>query len=213
MEISPDIKVEHISNLPHLVNSYRLLFSATSSSDPIITDRIVERRDFKRLWFDMALPRDIEVSVSGVEVVAIDDLKIIVEKNMALREEQAKRAYKIVSRYVNEFFRWLQTLEIEPIIKEIRAKAKDAALAELERAIKKGFVKKEDRKVLEKLLHNAFNRFLHDPTKKLKAIADEPQADTIVEAIKYIYDIQEDVGLNRYKCEYFMNLRSDSEME
>ena len=213
MEISPDIKVEHISNLTQLVNSYKLLFSATSSSDPIITDSIVEKRDFRRLWFDMALPRDIEVSVEGVEVVAIDDLKQIVEKNMALREEQAKRAYKIVGHYVNEFFRWLQSLEIEPIIKEIRSRAKDAALTELERAIKKGFVKKEDRKVLEKLLHNAFNRFLHDPTKKLKAIADEPQADTIVEAIKYIYDIQEEVGLNRYKCEYYMNLRSDSEME
>jgi glutamyl-tRNA reductase len=211
-EIDPAIAVEHISALERLLGSYRLLFSATSSPQPIITDDMVRPVEFERVWFDMAVPRDIEVSDERVKVFAVDDLKAIVEKNLALREEQAKIAYKIVGHYVNEFFKWLQTLEIEPIIKEIREQAKEAAMAELQKALKKGFVKQEDRKNIEKLLHNAFNRFLHEPTKKLKAIAEDPKADTIVESIKFFFDIEEDVGLNRYKCEYYMNLRSDSEV-
>jgi len=209
-EIDPAIEVALMSRLPDLLAAHPLLFSATSAPMAVITDEMVRPAPFKRLWFDMAVPRDIEVSDPGIRVVAVDDLKEIVEKNMALREEQARIAYKIVGRYVDEFFRWLQSLEIEPIIKEIRARAKEAALAELDRAIKKGFVKESERKNIEKLLHNAFNRFLHDPTKRLKEIADEPKADTIAESIKYIFDIDEDVGLNRYKCEYYMNLRSDA---
>ncbi len=211
-QIDPTINVEHISALPRLLASHRLLFSATSAPGAVITDDMVEEVAFERVWFDMAVPRDIEVSKAGVKVFAVDDLKAIVEKNLAMREEQAKIAYKIVGRYVNDFFKWLQSLEIEPIIKEIRKQAKEAALAELEKALKKGFVKADQRKNIEKLLHNAFNRFLHNPTKKLKAIAEDPKADTIVESIKFFFDIEEDVGLNRYKCEYYMNLRSDSEV-
>ncbi len=209
VQIDANIQVEHIQNLPHLLNSYRLLFSATSSKDPIITKSVVETKDFQRLWFDMAMPRDIEpMQIDNLQIYAVDDLKEIVEKNMAFREEQAKVAYKIVGRYVQEFFKWLQTLEIDPIIKEIRNQAKRAAMQELDRAIAKGFIDEKERKNIEKLLHNTFNRFLHHPTKKLKAIAEEPSADTIVEAIKYCFDIEEDVGLNKYKCEYYMNLRS-----
>ena len=208
-KIDPNIRVESAHKIPKLINSYRLLFSATSSKEPVITKTMVEKRDFERHWFDMAVPRDIEeIYIEGVHYYSVDDLKEIVNKNMAFREEQARNAYKIVGRYTEEFFKWLQTLEIEPIIKEIRAQAKKAAMSELQKAIKKGYIPKEYEKSLEKLLHNAFNRFLHNPTKQLKAIADEPRADTIVEAIKFFFDIEEDVGLNRYKCEYFMNLRS-----
>ncbi len=208
-QIDPSIRVQSSGDLEHLINSYRLLFSATSSKEPIITRHMVQDKDFDRLWFDMAVPRDIEeIRMEHLSIYAVDDLKEIVEKNMAFREEQARIAYQIVGRYAKEFFKWLQTLEIDPIIKEIRALAKEAAMAELNKAIKKGFIDVKDRKNVEKLLHNAFNRFLHQPTKKLKAIADEPSADTIVEAIKFFFDIEEEVGLNRYKCEYFMNLRS-----
>ena len=208
-QIDPNIRVESAHKIPMLINSYRLLFSATSSKDPVIKKEMVEFKDFERHWFDMAVPRDIEeIELEGIHYYSVDDLKEIVNKNMAFREEQARNAYKIVGRYTNEFFKWLQTLEIEPIIKEIRAQAKEAAMNELRKAIKKGYVPKEYEKSLEKLLHNAFNRFLHNPTKQLKAIAEEPRADTIVEAIKFFFDIEEDVGLNRYKCEYFMNLRS-----
>ncbi|BCD60260.1 MULTISPECIES: glutamyl-tRNA reductase [unclassified Nitratiruptor] len=208
-EIDPDIRVEHVSNLQKLINSYRLLFSATSSKNPVITKDMVKEQSFDRYWFDMAVPRDIEeIYVARVHYFAVDDLKEIVNKNMAFREEQARNAYKIVGHFVNEFFRWLQTLEIDPIIKEIRKRAKESAISELQKAIKKGYIPKEYEKSIEKLLHNAFNRFLHDPTKQLKAIADEPRADTIVEAIKFFFEIEEEVGLNRYKCEYYMNLRS-----
>ncbi len=208
-QIDPNIQVTSSSDLERLINSYRLLFSATSSKEPVITRQMVQDKDFDRLWFDMAVPRDIEeIRMERLSIYAVDDLKEIVEKNMAFREEQARIAYQIVGRYAKEFFKWLQTLEIDPIIKEIRALAKEAAVAELGKAIKKGFIDPKDRKNVEKLLHSAFNRFLHQPTKKLKAIADEPSADTIVEAIKFFFDIEEEVGLNRYKCEYFMNLRS-----
>ncbi len=208
-DLGESAQAESVENLKSLINRYRLLFSATSSSEPVIAKDMVDKKEFKRYWFDMAVPRDIEeFSFENIEVFVVDDLKAIVNKSLALREAQAKEAYKIVGRYTKEFFKWLQTLSIEPIIKGIRARAKEASISEIKKAVKKGYLPKELEENVTKIVHNAFNKFLHKPTKNLKAIADDPSGDTIVESIKYIFDLngEEYNHLNRYKCEYYMNM-------
>ena len=133
----------------------------------------------------------------------MDDLEDIVRKNLALREEQAKIAYGIVGRSTQEFFNWLQTLNVEPLIKNIRALAKDSALKELQKGIAKGFLPKEYEKNIEKTLHNAFNNFLHNLTINLKAVSNTPKSDSVVESLRFLFGEEgEDKMLESYKCEY-----------
>ncbi|WP_281950953.1 glutamyl-tRNA reductase [Nitrosophilus kaiyonis] len=208
-DLGENVEAQSIENLKNLINRYRLLFSATSSKEPVITKDMVEEKDFNRYWFDMAVPRDIDdFYIENIKVFVVDDLKAIVNKSLALREAQAKEAYRIVGKYTKEFFKWLQTLSIEPIIKGIREKAKEASISEIKKAIKKGYIPKELEENVTKILHNAFNRFLHSPTKNIKAIADDPSGDTIIESVKYLFDLngEEYNHLNRYKCEYYMNM-------
>ena len=138
-----------------------------------------------------------------IQIYAVDDLEDIVRKNLALREEQAKIAYGIVGRATQEFFSWQQSLNVEPLIKTIRALAKDAALKELNKGILKGYLPKEYEKNIEKTLHNAFNAFLHDLTINLKAVANTSKADSIVESLQFLFkqETQERM-LESYKCEY-----------
>lgn len=213
-DLGESVQPESVQNLKNLINRYRLLFSATSSKEPVITKEMVEKKEFKRYWFDMAVPRDIEDFVfENIEIFVVDDLKEIVNKSLALREAQAKEAYRIVGRYTKEFFKWLQTLSIEPIIKAIRDQAKEASLSEIKKAVKKGYIPKELEENITKLLHSAFNKFLHTPTKNIKAIANDPSGDTIVESIKYVFNLngEEYNHLNRYKCEYYMNMIEEGE--
>jgi len=213
-DLGESVEPNSIQNIKSLINRYRLLFTATSSKEPIITKDMVEKKDFERFWFDMAVPRDIEdIDFENIKIYVVDDLKAIVNKSLALREEQAKEAYRIVGKYTKEFFKWLQTLSIEPIIKGIREQAKEASLEEIKKAVKKGYIPKELEKNVTKILHNAFNKFLHKPTKNLKSIAEDPTADTIAESIKYIFDLNGDEynQLNRYRCEYFMNMTEEGE--
>ncbi len=213
-ELGPRVKAAKSDDIVEEINSKPLLFTATSSENPIITADMVQQTEFERYWFDMAVPRDIEeFEIDGLKVYVVDDLKEIVNKNLTLREAQAKEAYKIVGRYTREFFKWLQTLAIEPIIKGIREQAKDASLAEIKRAVKKGFIPPELEESVIKILHGAFNKFLHKPTKNIKAVANDPQGDVIVESIKYVFDLngEEYNYLNRYKCEYYMNMVDEEE--
>ncbi len=198
------------AKLTEYINRYRLVFSATGAPHSVISDDMVEERDFSRYWFDIAVPRDIDVKEHHhLHVYAVDDLEEIVARNMSLREEQAKVAYGIVGRATMEFFKWLQSMCVEPIIKEIRDHAKCCSLQEIEKAIKKGYIPEELKEQVEKVLHHAFNSFLHTATKNLKDVAEKPEADTIVQAVQYIFNINEDQTkrMNMYKCEYQMGVK------
>ncbi len=201
------------SDLRELLNTHTLLFSATGAPHSVITEDMVETREFERYWFDIAVPRDIECDMEDVNVYAVDDLEEIVAKNLSLREEQAKLAFSIVGRSTMEFFKWLQTLSIDPIIKELRDKAKECSLKEIKRSVKKGYIPAEYEKTIEKILHCAFNAFLHTPTKKLKELAEKPEADTIVQSIQEIFEMDEDSikKLNMYKCEYHMSMEKNGD--
>lgn len=200
------VRVEPISKMTEYINRYKLLFSATGAPHAIITPEEVESKNFERYWFDLAMPRDIEgVDHCNIHLYAVDDLKEIVDQNLTLREEQAKIAYSIVGRYVMEFYKWLQSLSVDPVIKSLRDKAKDAGMKELDRAIKKGYYPEDMREQLEKTMHAAFNAFLHSPTSKVKEIADDPSADMVIESLRLLFDIEQDAKmLNKYKCEEFM---------
>ena len=204
--IGERIDIESFNALSEYINRYRLLFSATGAPYAVITEEMVKPASFKRHWFDLAVPRDIEdISDPTVNVYAVDDLKEIVDTNLALRKEQARKAYEIVGRYTIEFFKWLQTLMIDPLIKDLREQARQAAMAEIERAVKKGFISSDIQKNVEKIVHNAFNKFLHTPTKQLRDVAEQPRADTIIEAMKYIFKTDAEVNMvDKYRCEFVM---------
>jgi len=206
-ELGEMTSVATYSKLNEYINRYKILFSATGAHGTIISKDMVEEKEFSRHWFDIAIPRDIEaIEMKNLYIYTVDDLKEVVDKNIAQREEQAKIAYSIISKSTMEFFKWLQTLCIDPIIKEMRAKAEDCSLHEIQRAIKKGYIDKSQEKEIMKIIHHAFNGFLHTPTIKLKEVAEKPESDVIVQAVQYIFDIHEDQAkkLNMYKCEYQM---------
>ena len=199
--------VEPFSKLKEIVNHYKLLFSATGAPSTIIDEKLVETVSFERHWFDIAVPRDIEdCSCDNINIYAVDDLREIVDKNIKEREANAKSAFAIVDKQVEEFYRWLSTLAIEPVIKELRLMAENSGKCELERAVKKGFIPKELEKNVLKLIQSAFKGFLHTPTKNLKAIADSPKGDVIVQSTQYLFDMNIDIQkkINTYKCDYLM---------
>ncbi len=202
-----NVVVEPFSKLKEILNSYRLLFSATGANKPIITKDMVQEVNFKRYWFDIAIPRDIEeCSCKDIEVFAVDDLKEIVEKNIRQRQTNAKVAFMIVEKQVEEFYRWINSLKIEPLIKEIRLNAEKIAREEVKKAIKKGFIDKEKEFESLKLIQSCFNKFLHTPTINLKNLTNTPEADLIVQSTQTIFDINLDAkkALDTTKCDYLL---------
>ena len=202
--LGENVKADTVENLTKYINRYRLLFSATSSKDLVVKKEMIEDDSVQRLWFDMAIPRDIEdMGMQKLQLFRIDDLRSISQSNHAMREEQAVRASSIVDKYKDEFYAWLRALSIEPVIKQMRKDVSEAIDAEMNRAIKKGFVPVEYEANMRKMAEQMFKRFLHQPTQNLRKLSTEKTNANYIESVKSMFNIDtENIDFKQYKKEH-----------
>ncbi len=180
-------RVRNYDEIFHAINEYDLIFTSTGSLEPIITEAMVSDCSFERYWFDMAVPRDIDVKKrSDLHIYVVDDLKTIVDENLSLREDEARAAFSIVGRHTMNFFDALKSLSIEPLIKELYIRAFEAAKAETARVIDKKFIPKEYEKNLQKACEQSIKRLLHDMSKQMRLSVNESKSDAAVESLKNI---------------------------
>jgi len=209
-ELGENVKVDTMDNMPKYINRYRLLFTATSSPDVVITKDMVEDLDIKRLWFDMAIPRDIEnMKIDRLQIFRIDDLKDISASNHMLRQEQALKASEIVDRYRDDFFQWLRALSVEPIIKDMRLQVDEVIDIEMKRAIKIGFIQQEYEANIQKLAKQMFNRYLHKPTVRMRQNSREKKGAGDIDSLKKIFNVDtENINYKQYKKDHHKGYRS-----
>jgi glutamyl-tRNA reductase len=185
------IEIFSFDKLQTLLNTMQLLVTATSAPYPIITQNMVENVSFARHWFDIAIPRDIEtMNKSNLNIYAVDDLKDIVDKNLNTRATQAKEAYTIIGAMTKEFYKWLGSLGVEPIIKNIYTKANDIVEQKIQNAILKRFIKAEDKENIAKLCQTITNELLHIQSKNLREISKETNSDRLINTTKRLYGIE-----------------------
>lgn len=195
-----NVKVLPLEKLKESLNTHSVIFSATNSNEPVITDVDLQEVDFKRYFFDLAVPRDIDLSESDkIRVIAVDDLEDIVRKNLALREHQAQNAYAIISDQTKNFYDDLARLATAPLVKQIRLLLKDQAEGELKKALKKGYLKNSDEMEARALVRQVVNAIFHKPTINLKKISGKVQNDTVVNSLRYLFDLKEDLEDLNYK--------------
>ena len=180
-------RVRNYEELFHAINEYDLIFTSTGSQEPIITEPMVSDCSFERYWFDMAIPRDIDVkNRHDLKIFVVDDLKSIVDENMSLREDEARAAFAIVGRHTMAFFEWLKSLSIEPLIKELYKRAYDSAKVETQRVISKKFIPKEYEANLQKACEQSIKRLLHDLSSHMRQSVQESKSDGMIVSLRKI---------------------------
>ncbi|AJC84664.1 glutamyl-tRNA reductase [Campylobacter peloridis] len=213
LNLGENAKYDSIANLKQALNQYEIFFSATNAPHAIITNDLLEEKDYKRYFFDIAVPRDIDVKANEKNIIyAVDDLEEVVRKNLILREHQAQIAYSIVGTMTNDFFKHLSKLATLPLVKQLRLQADEIAKKELQKAISKGYLKNSDHEEARKLIKQVINVFLHHPSVNLKKLSGTMQNDSVVNAMRYVFDLKNEnlEGLNLYKCEF--NLENNHEI-
>jgi glutamyl-tRNA reductase len=199
-----NIDIHSLEKLPKLINNYRLLFSATASNYPVIRSEDIKPTSFKRLWFDLAIPSDIEeATCDDISLIKVDDLKEISQRNLQKRQQELKNANQLIKKCGDEFEKYLQSVSIDPVIKFLQEKAKESANLALTNAVKKKYIPADVADEVEKVLHNAFKRFLHHPNITLRKMADSAEVDILVSSVKRLFGMNgESMDMN--KCEYHM---------
>lgn len=149
-----------------------IVISSTGAPSAVIHARdirnVLKARKHKPMFFiDIAVPRDIDPDVNNLDNVYlydIDDLKEVVEENMAQRQDEALKAKQLVLEETGHFENWLKSLELQPTIVDLRSRSEALALRELQKTLKRlGPVDGETRDALETLVKSVAGKMLHDP--------------------------------------------------
>lgn len=194
------VEVKPYEELKNLLNSMRLMITATSAPYPIITKDMVESFSEARNWFDIALPKDIEVmDIEGVNIYSVDDLQCIVDETLELRASQAKEAYSIVGDMTKEFYLWLKTLSVEPLIREIYKKSDEIIEKKMQNALKKHFINYESQENVKKLCQSVMAEFLHGTTLELRSVSNSTDCDSVVNIAQDLFGIEEEKLLSKLK--------------
>jgi glutamyl-tRNA reductase len=94
-----------------------IVISSTGSDDPILFFDDLSRQTQETLVVDIAVPRDVDESVSrcrNVVLKNIDDLNSIVNDNREKRLRDLPRVQKIVTNEMVDFLSWYYTLPLMP---------------------------------------------------------------------------------------------------
>jgi glutamyl-tRNA reductase len=133
------------------------------------------RRSRPLFLIDIAVPRDIDADaakVKGVFLYDLDDLRSVADANLRERRKEAAAAEALVEREVQEFMAWRKSLEVVPLVVELRQRGEEIRRHELEKARSRlGSLTPEQEKAIDSLTSSIVNKILHPPTVHLKEIA------------------------------------------
>ncbi len=182
----------------HLVD-VDIIITSTGATEAILRakdlEKILKKRKYKPMFFiDIAVPRDIDPDVNGLENVYlydIDDLKEVVEENLAGRRDEALKAMNIVEEEVMLFERWLKSLDVQPTIIDIIQRGEALAQEELQRTLKR--LGNQDPKLvlaLENMTAALVRKLNHAPLAFLKkGTMSEEGATPRIHMVRRIFDL------------------------
>jgi len=154
-----------------------IIISSTGAPGFVITPQDVKnvmraRKNRPFFFIDIAVPRDIDPDINKLPnayVYDIDDLKGVIDENMDKRRQEALQAERMVEEGVVRFRKWMEGLEVVPIIVSIRSKMEGIRQAELKRTFQDlKHLSENDRQAIDRLTVSLVNKALHDPILFLK---------------------------------------------
>jgi glutamyl-tRNA reductase len=143
---------------------------------------------------DIAVPRDVEPAVGAlgnVFLYDLDDLRTVATANIERRREALPDAEEIIAPEVEKYWEWLAGLAAVPVLRTFRTEMDRLREAELSDAMRKlEHLSPRDREAVEHFSRALMNKFLHEPSVRLRAAAANGRGLGVVDALRYLFDLR-----------------------
>jgi glutamyl-tRNA reductase len=129
---------------------------------------------------DIAMPRDVEPGVEDLPNVKrfdLDSLTADLETSLARREAEIPAVEAILAEEAADYREYLATLDVVPIIVEMRRQADAIRAAELDKTLRRmPELTPEALDQLDLLTRSIVKKILHQPTVRLRKVAGSSDA-------------------------------------
>lgn len=177
-----------------------LLLCSTAAPRPVVSEArvraAVERRGDRPLCIlDIAMPRDVDPAVAklaNVFLYDMDDLHAVVSANLERRHGALPAADAVIADEVEKFWQWVAGLAAVPVLTQFRDEMNRVRERELAAALRRlRDLTPEQRAAVEHFSHALMNKFLHEPTVRLRAAAANGRGLGVVDAARYLFALDE----------------------
>ncbi len=175
-----------------------IILTSTGATEPLFRKEHGEKLRAKRrnrpvFFIDIAVPRNVDPAVNkldGLFVYDVDDLQSIASSNSTERRKEAERAEKIVEVEVDRFAARMKSLAVVPTILSLQEYCETIRQAEIDRIRGKlGKITPEQEAAIDGMTRGIINKLLHTPITTLKSTAAHPEAETIHEMIRRLFNL------------------------
>jgi Glutamyl-tRNA reductase len=180
-----------------------VLLCSTASQRPVVNvanvhNAITRRGDRPLCILDIAVPRDVETEVGQLDNVYLydlDDLQAVVSASLARRQSELPAAERLIAEEVESYWQWVAGLAAVPVLTQLRSEVNRVRERELEAALRRlEDLTPEQRAIVTQFAQSLTNKFLHEPSIRLRAAAANGRGLGVVDAARYLFGLDERDG-------------------
>jgi glutamyl-tRNA reductase len=183
---------------PALVDVDVLVCSTAAPRAVVSVDQVrpalAARGDRPLCILDIAVPRDVDLAVRRLENVFLydlDDLQAVVAANIERRRGEMPTAEQLIGGEVERYWEWVAGLTAVPTLTEVRARMESMRERELSDALRRlEHLPPAERAIVEELSRSLMNKFLHEPTVRLRAAASNGRGLGVVDTVRYLFGLE-----------------------
>lgn len=186
--------------LPDYLPRADIVMSSTSAPHcvihvPAVQNAMQLRHGDPMLLMDIAVPRDIEAGVAELENVYlynVDDLEKIAAANLAKREIEVEKAWKVVRADMAEAAALFGHSDLGALMRQFDEQTRRISAAELGRLLGKpafASMPEAQRQEIAELLHRSMNKILAGPRKGLRKASRDGRWDEYSRVVRDAFEM------------------------
>jgi glutamyl-tRNA reductase len=188
-------------NILPALESADILISSTGAPHTLISAQMVNeimknRMERPLVLIDIAVPRDIDQDVAHhpkVTLYDIDDLNTKLEHSLAERMAEVPQVKNILEEELSVFDEYWRSLDMLPLIADIRQNAESIRQTELEKTLRRlPDLTEAERNHIEAMTQALVKKLLHAPTNRLRAEAATPRASEFAAIARTLFNLSDE---------------------
>ncbi len=188
-----DFKLTNLSEALSSIDDFDVIVSSTSGGILIEDGMIKSSQLTQKLLIDLSVPRSIDPELENKQGVIVYNIDQIEEKTTSVlkkREAAVADVKTIVKESVSDLTEWARDMEVSPTIKKLKSALEKIRQDEIARHLKN--VDEKESELIDKVTKNIIQKVIKLPVLQLKAACKRGEADTLVDVLNDLFDLEKD---------------------